>query len=48
MFITHVIIPLSQDGATPLFIASQNVHSGVVIVLLWNGADVNLAKNVRR
>ena len=39
--------PLAQDGATPLFIASQNGHSDVVNILIRNGADVNMAANVR-
>ena len=37
---------LSQDGATPLIIASQNGHSDAVNILLRSGADVNLAMNV--
>ena len=37
---------LPQDGATPLFIASQNGHSDVVTILLRNGAGVDVAKNV--
>ena len=42
-------IPLTQDGATPLFIASQNGHSDVVnIILIRNRADINLALNVWR
>ena len=42
----HVIIPLTQTGATPLYIASENGHSGVVNILIRNGADINLALNV--
>ena len=42
----HVIIPLTQDGGTPLYIASQNGHSDVVNILTRNGADVNLACDV--
>jgi ankyrin repeat protein len=39
--------PIPQDGATPLFIASQNghIHSDVVNILLRNGAGVNVAMN---
>ena len=44
----HVIIPLTQDGSTPLNVASQNGHSDVVKILIRNGADVNLANNVWR
>ena len=44
----HVIIPLTQTGATPLLIASQNGHSDVVNILIRNRADVNLACNVWR
>ena len=39
--------PLTQNGATPLFIASQKGHSDVVNILIRNGADVNMAKEVR-
>ena len=35
-----------QDGATPLFMASQNGHTNVVDVLLRHGADPNLADHV--
>ena len=37
----------SQDGATPLFIASQNGHSQVAEILLSKGANVNLPKKVQ-
>ena len=36
----HVIIPLIQDGATPLFVASEQGHSDVVNILIRNGADI--------
>ena len=39
--------PLTQSGMTPLFIASQNGHSDVVNILIRNGADVNMAEEVR-
>ena len=42
----HVTIPLTQDGATPLYMASQKGHSDVVNILISNGADVNIAKEV--
>ena len=37
---------LSQDGATPLFIASHNGHSQVAELLLSKGANVNLSNKV--
>ena len=37
---------LSQDGATPLIVASGRGHSDVVNILLRGGAGVNLAMNV--
>ena len=39
--------PLTQNGATPLYVASQNGHSDVVNILIRNGADVNIAMEVR-
>ena len=44
----HFIIPLTQTGETPLFMASQKGHSEVVNILIRNGADINLARNVWR
>ena len=44
----HVITPLTQNGATSMFIASQHGHSDVVNILIRNGAGVNLACNVWR
>ena len=38
----HVCILSSQDGITPLLIASLNGHSQVAELLLSKGADVNL------
>ena len=38
--------PLTQSGATPLYVASQNGHSDVVNILIRNGADVNLSWKV--
>ena len=37
----------SQDGATPLYIASQNGHSQVAELLLSKGANVNLPMKVQ-
>ena len=36
------ILPLTQDGVTPLYIASQKGHSDVMNILIRNGADINL------
>ena len=36
----------SQDGATPVFIASQKGHSSIVDLLLGHEADPNIAMNV--
>ena len=44
----YVILPLTQDGTTPLHIASQEGHSEVVSILIRNGSDTNLATNVWR
>ena len=46
-FSSHVIIPLTQTGATPLYIASQERQSDVVNILIRNGAIVNMAMKVR-
>ena len=43
---TNVFSFLSQDGATPLFIASQNGHSETVQLLLSRGANINLPRKV--
>ena len=37
----YMHFPLTQNGATPLIIASQEGHSDVVNILIRNGADVN-------
>ena len=44
---TGLYTPL-QNGASPLFIASQEGHSEVVDVLVKNGADINQPMNVGR
>ena len=38
----------SQDGVTPLFMASQEGHTTTVDVLLRQRADPNIADNVRK
>ena len=38
---------MTQDGATPLYIASQNGHHRTAELLLAKGADVNQASQVR-
>ena len=43
----YMHFPLTQNGATPLYVASQNGHSDVVNILIRNGADVNIAMEVR-
>ena len=39
--------PMQQDGATSLFIASQNGHKDVVLALLQAGASVDAQFKVR-
>ena len=34
-----LLFPLTQDSTAPLFVACQNGHSGVVNMLIRNGAD---------
>ena len=43
----YVCMLSSQNGATPLFIASQKGHSQVAELLLSKGADVNLPMQVQ-
>ena len=38
----------SQDGVTPLYMASQEGHTTTVDVLLRQGADPNIANKVRK
>ena len=43
----YVCMLSPQNGATPLFIASQKGHSQVAELLLSKGADVNLPMQVQ-
>ena len=41
-----ISFPHAQDGITPLYVACQNGHKQIVIVLLESGANVNLTTTV--
>ena len=41
-----ISFPHVQDGFTPLYVACQNRHEQIVIVLLESGANVNLTMTV--
>ena len=41
-----ISFPRVQDGFTPLYVACQNGHKQIVIVLLENGVNVNLTPTV--
>ena len=43
----YVCMLSTQNGATPLYIASEKGHSQVAEVLLTKGAIVNLPKKVQ-
>ena len=45
---TVISTPFTQDGTTPLIIASQNGYSDIVNILIRNGASVNMTKKVRQ
>ena len=45
-FISIIINSLTQDGITPLFMASQKGHTDIVNILIDNNASVNMARNV--
>ena len=47
-FVCSSLIPLTQTGATPLYISSQNGHPDTVNTLIQNGADINWPRNVYR
>ena len=42
----NVLLIHVQDGATPLYIASEKGHGAVVKLLLEQHADVNICKTV--
>ena len=42
----YMHFPLTQNGATPMIIASQQGHSDVVNILIRNRADINLSWEV--
>ena len=50
MFSNILLLSLffSQDGVTPLLMASQNGHTTTVSVLIRSGADPNIADQVKR
>ena len=41
-----LLLLFSQDGNTPLYIASQKGHTGVVELLLQHNADPNISDKV--
>ena len=42
LYAVIISFPHVQDGFTPLYVACQNGHKQIVIVLLESGANVNL------
>ena len=46
MLCAVISFPHVQGGFTPLYVACQNGHKQIVIVLLENGANVNLTMTV--
>ena len=42
----HISYSSTQDGITPLYVASGQGQTDVVNILIRNGADINLASNV--
>ena len=42
----NILSSTGQDGASPLYIASQNGHTQIVELLLRKGADPNLTRTV--
>ena len=45
-YLAKVLFTSTQDKTTPLYVASQNNHTGVVQLLLAAGAHVDLAVEV--
>jgi len=45
-YLAKILFISTQDKVTPLYVASQNNHTGVVQLLLAAGAHVDLAMEV--
>ena len=46
MFLNNILSSTAQNGVSPLFIASENGHTQIVELLLWEGAEPNLTDTV--
>ena len=46
ILLKNIVHYLSQDGTTPLFIASQEGHSDIVTILIRSGANINIPHEV--
>ena len=47
ILLKFVVIPHSQTGSTPLFVAAQNGHRTTAELLISKGADINLPNKVK-